>query len=134
MSASSTVCINAQESVHAGICRAPSCSLVTPEANKRVPIRPLKRTKLPEGDVATKVDRVIQNEEQEEEEEEQRELLEPRRLDMDQHVVLANPSLDAEEEQEEEEEVPITQPYPGEDAAEEGEIPASSSPSQDQVN
>lgn len=117
MSASSTVCINPNESLESVLLRAPSCSLMTPDANKRVNIRPLKRVKFVAGDAATKEEDVQSTEEREEKEDDRRELLEPRRLDMDQSVALANPSED------EEEEVHVTQPYPAEDDVEEGEIP-----------
>ena len=117
MSASSTACINPNESLESVLLRAPSCSLMTPDANKRVNIRPLKRVKFVAGDAATKEEDVQSTEEREEKEDDRRELLEPRRLDMDQPVALANPSED------EEEEVHVTQPYPAEDDVEEGEIP-----------
>ena len=117
MSASSTACINPNESLESVLLRAPSCSLMTPDANKRVNIRPLKRVKFDAGDASTKEEDVQSTEEREEKEDDRRELLEPRRLDMDQSVALANPSED------EEEEVHVTQPYPAEDDVEEGEIP-----------
>lgn len=123
MSASSTL-VNPSESLESVLRRAPSCSLMTPDAGKRVNMRPLKRVKFSGGDAATKTEAVEEPEEREENvEEDLRELLEPRRLDMEQPVALANPSLEDEED-----ENPVTQPYPGEDN-EEGELPPSSSPS-----
>lgn len=122
MSSSGTACVNPSESLESVLFRAPSCSLVTPKTNKAVSIRPLKRIKFASGEAAQALDEeAVVEEEQavvEQEEEERREALEPRRLDMDQMVALANPSAD-----EDEEETPITQPYTPGEAAEEGEIP-----------
>lgn len=124
MSSSGTACVNPSESLESVLFRAPSCSLVTPKTNKAVSIRPLKRIKFADGEAAQALhEEAVVEEEQavvEQEEEERREALEPRRLDMDQMVALANPSADDEDE---EEETPITQPYTPGEAAEEGEIP-----------
>jgi hypothetical protein len=107
--------IDPSETIESVLMRAPSCSLVTPKATKRAHIRPLKRVKFAEGDAGSTKEEEEPEEEQEEEPEEKREALEPRRLDMDQHVVLANPSSDEEEEQ-----APSTQRAAEE---EEGELP-----------
>lgn len=123
MSSSGTACVNPSESLESVLFRAPSCSLVTPKTNKAVPIRPLKRIKFADGEAAQALrEEAVVEEEQaiEQEEEERREALEPRRLDMDQMVALANPSADDEDE---EEETPITQPYTPGEAVEEGEVP-----------
>lgn len=120
MSSSGTACVNPSESLESVLFRAPSCSLVTPKTNKAVPIRPLKRIKFADGGEAAQHEEAVVEEEQavEQEEEERREALEPRRLDMDQMVALANPSAD-----EEEEETPVTQPYTPGEPVEEGELP-----------
>lgn len=89
--------IDPNETIESVLMRAPSCSLVTPKATKRAHIRPLKRVKFAEGDAGSTKEEEEPNEEQEEEE--KREALEPRRLDMDQHVVLANPSSSDEEDE-----------------------------------
>lgn len=106
--------IDPNETIESVLMRAPSCSLVTPKATKRAHIRPLKRVKFAEGDAGSTKEEEEPDEEQEEEE--KREALEPRRLDMDQHVVLANPSSSDEED----EQVPGTQRVAEE---EEGELP-----------
>jgi len=90
--------IDPNETIESVLMRAPSCSLVTPKATKRAHIRPLKRVKFAEGDAGSTKEEEEPDEEQEEEEE-KREALEPRRLDMDQHVVLANPSSSDEEDE-----------------------------------
>jgi hypothetical protein len=107
--------IDPNETIESVLMRAPSCSLVTPKATKRAHIRPLKRVKFAEGDAGSTKEEEEPEEEQEEEPEEKREALEPRRLDMDQHVVLANPSSSDEEE---DEQAPGTQRV-----EEEGELP-----------
>jgi hypothetical protein len=89
--------IDPNETIESVLMRAPSCSLVTPKATKRAHIRPLKRVKFAEGDAGSTKEEEEPDEEQEEEE--KREALEPRRLDMDQHVVLANPSSSDEEDE-----------------------------------
>ena len=129
MSSSGTACVNPNESLESVLFRAPSCSLVTPKTNKAVPIRPLKRIKFADGGEAAQHEEAVVEEQAVEEEEERREALEPRRLDMDQMVALANPSVDDEED--EEEETPITQPYTPGEPVEEGELP--SLPSQQQA-
>ena len=91
--------IDPNETIESVLMRAPSCSLVTPKATKRAHIRPLKRVKFAEGDAGSTKEEEEPDEEQEEEPEEKREALEPRRLDMDQHVVLANPSSSDEEDE-----------------------------------
>jgi hypothetical protein len=89
--------IDPNETIESVLMRAPSCSLVTPKATKRAHIRPLKRVKFAEGEAGSTKEEEEPDEEQEEEE--KREALEPRRLDMDQHVVLANPSSSDEEDE-----------------------------------
>jgi hypothetical protein len=89
--------IDPNETIESVLMRAPSCSLVTPKATKRAHIRPLKRVKFADGDAGSTKEEEEPDEEQEEEE--KREALEPRRLDMDQHVVLANPSSSDEEDE-----------------------------------
>ena len=98
--------------------RCPTVSFSTPESNKPVPIRPLKRLKREGGE-----------EEQEDpgDSPKRREELSPRRLDMDQPALLAcntipdgNPAEREEEEEEEEEPIEPTQVIP--DSEEEGEI------------
>jgi hypothetical protein len=105
--------IDPNETIESVLMRAPSCSLVTPKATKRAHIRPLKRVKFADGDAGSTKEE--EEPEEELEEEERREALEPRRLDMDQHVVLANPSSSDEEE---DEQAPGTQRV-----EEEGELP-----------
>lgn len=107
--------IDPNETIESVLMRAPSCSLVTPKATKRAHIRPLKRVKFAEGEAGSTKEEEEPDEEQEEELEEKREALEPRRLDMDQHVVLANPSSSDEEQ-----DAPGTQRVAEE---EEGELP-----------
>ena len=90
----------------------PASSLVTPAANKPVRIRALKRTRFEDG---PEPERSVSPEPRK---------LSPRKLDMDQAVVLANPSLvPSDDELEEEEPIQATQPYldPAEDI-EEGEL------------
>ena len=92
--------------------RCPTVSFSTSETNKPVPIRPLKRLKSEGGE-----------EEQEDggNSPERREELSPRRLDMDQAVVLGSDILPGNEQEEEEEEpIEPTQAIP--DSEEEGEI------------
>ncbi len=89
--------------------RCPSESFLTPEANKPVPIRPLKRFRNSEDDGADEVERSPSPERKE---------LSPRKLDMDQAVVLACDAASNDKEDEEDERVDPTQPV----LEEEGEL------------
>ena len=110
--ASSECLCNPNESLESVLERCPSRSLVTPKADKPVIIRPLKRSRdLVEDGPASP---------QSPKPEEQLNLLSPRKLDMDQEVVLASqlPAVDDEDER-----VETTQPWPPTGELEEGEIP-----------
>ena len=110
--ASSECLCNPNESLESVLQRCPSRSLVTPIPNKPVIIRPLKRSRdLVEDGPASP---------QSPEPEEQLNPLSPRKLDMDQEVVLAS-QLPADDE--EDERVETTQPWPPTGELEEGEIP-----------
>lgn len=90
--------------------RCPSESFSTPEANKPVPIRPLKRFRNGEDEGADEVERSPSPERKE---------LSPRKLDMEQDVVLACDIAPSDKE-DEEERVEATQPVLAEE--EEGEL------------
>ena len=88
-------------------------SFTTPKANERVPIRPLKRERDGEEDEEA-YSRSPSPERRENK-------LSPRKLNMEQAVVLANPAVESDDD---EEEPRLTQPYIQEEEAEEGELPA----------
>lgn len=90
--------------------RCPSSSFATPETNKPVPIRPFKRFRNGERDG---------EEEEERSPSPERKDLSPRRLDMDQAVILA---CDAPPPDDEEDRVEATQPIPEDGEQDEGEI------------
>jgi hypothetical protein len=104
---------NPSESVESVLKRAPSSTLNTPAANKPVTIRPLKRMCL-EGQqpvlrsASTSPEPIARKE------------LSPRKLDMDQEVILACQA--AGQDDDEDELVEVTQPYVAGEV-EEGEIP-----------
>lgn len=110
----SEILCNPSESVESVLKRAPSSTLDTPAANKPVTIRPLKRMCV-EGQqpalrsASTSPEPIARDE------------LSPRKLDMDQEVILACQAA-GQEDDEEDEMVEVTQPYVAGEL-EEGEIP-----------
>ena len=117
--------IDSNEPLESVLQRCPSKAFVTPASNKPITIRPLKRTKTSADDDAAPVpDPPLLDLDADVDPEKPRGLLSPRKLDMDQAVVLADPSLvPSDDELEEEEPIQATQPYPdpAEDI-EEGEL------------
>ena len=115
------------ESLQSVLERCPSKNLKTPAAGKAVAIRPLKRVKkdAPAADAAG-AGMVIAEEPPAlnlDDENAPRGLLSPRKLDMDQEVVLAASALSPGGE-EEEQEVQPTQPQQiADEEEEEGELP-----------
>jgi hypothetical protein len=104
------------ESVESVLMRAPSSSLQTPTSNKHVSIRPLKR-------MCIDGQQPVMRSPSPPPEPIAREELSPRKLDMDQEVVLACQAAGQDEDDDEDDErVEATQPYVA-DEVEEGEIP-----------
>ena len=106
---------DAKESLESVLKRAPSCSMTTPQANRPVTIRPLKRNRVDGQEPISRSPSPPP-------EPLTRDELSPRKLDMDQEVVLACEAAGQEDDDEDDDRVEVTQPYVP-DAPEEGEIP-----------
>ena len=128
---------DSNESIESVLERCPSKAFVTPALNKPVALRPLKRTKTSDvgGDGSVRDPPLLDLDGDADDEGGPRGLLSPRKLDMDQAVVLANPSLVPSDDELEEEEpgVQMTQAPPAVEDTEEGEITTPSSSSSTDV-
>lgn len=120
---SAPVC-DPSESLQSVLERCPSKNLKTPAVGKAVAIRPLKRVKK-EPSAAAGAGTVVAEDPPAlsltDDENAPRGLLSPRKLDMDQAVVLAASALS--DEQENEEIIQPTQPQIADEEEEEGELP-----------
>jgi len=130
LSSSSSSAPDPSESLQSVLERCPSKNLKTPAAGKAVAIRPLKRVKKDAPTAAAAGAGTVMAEDPPalnlDDDNAPRGLLSPRKLDMDQEVVLAASALSPGGEEEEQEVIQPTQPQQiaaDEEEEEEGELP-----------